>query len=332
MAIPHIIQKQLIKQRIKDKAGGARLDELRAIQAELAGYNTGPYGELKKWVVEQINKTTIRSKIEHRENFFSVEKGGAAQIAIVGPPNIGKSSLLNKLSNVQIKIADYEFTTLKPTPAIINFDGVEVQLIEIPGLIEGAHAGKGTGKALLAVVRTADNILFMCDAAESAEKLAQVIKEVQLANIKLKNKIIIANKCDLPEAENKIAVLEQNFPDFEIIPVSVAENKNINYLREKIWQVTKLIRIFTKTRAKSADFAGPSEINFAWAKQKISKDAIALKENATIADLARKIHKDFLEKFDYAKVWGKSAKFEGQRVGLNHKLEDKDIVEIFTKD
>ena len=315
MAIPHMIQKQLIKQRIKDKSGRARLDELRAIQAELAGYNTGPYGELRKWVAEMIEKTKVRSRVEHKENFFAVEKRGEAQIVIVGPPNIGKSSLLNKLSNVQIKIADYEFTTLKPMPAIITFDGIEVQLVEIPGLIEGAHAGKGTGKALLATVRTANNILFMCNAADSVEKLAQVIKEVQLAGIPLKDKVIVANKCDLPNAEENLAALKQRFPDFEIIPTSVAENKNLDYLRKKIWQMTKLIRVFTKTP-----------------KQQVSEDAMALKENATIADLAGKIHKDFLQKFDYAKVWGKSAKFEGQRAGLNHKLKDGDIIELFIKD
>lgn len=314
MAIPHMIQKQLIKQRIRDKSGRARLDELRAIQAELAGYNTGPYGELKKWVTELVTQTKVRSKVEHKENFFSVEKRGESQIVIVGPPNIGKSSLLNKLSNLQIKIADYEFTTLKPVPAIITFDGIEVQLVEIPGLIEGANQGKGTGKALLATVRISDNILFMCSAIDSAEKLAHVIREVQLARIPLKDKVIVANKCDLPNAEDNLKTLKQRFPDFEIIPASVAENKNIEYLRSKIWQMTKLIRVFTRT------------------KLGVSKDAMALKENATVADLAKKIHKDFLQKFNYAKVWGKSAKFEGQRAGLNHKLEDGDVVEIFAKD
>jgi hypothetical protein len=80
---------------------------------------------------------------------------GAAQIALVGPPNVGKSSLLQALSEIQIKTGDYAFTTLRPVPALTRIHGALVQLVEIPGLIEGAAEDRGGGRALLGVLRSA---------------------------------------------------------------------------------------------------------------------------------------------------------------------------------
>ena len=80
------------------------------------------------------------------------------------PPNAGKSSLLQALSEIQIKTGDYAFTTLRPVPALTRIRGVLVQLVEIPGLIEGAATGRGGGRALLGVLRGADAIVF-CQAA-----------------------------------------------------------------------------------------------------------------------------------------------------------------------
>src|SRR5207248_8734612 len=96
---------------------------------------------------------------------------GAAQIAFVGPPNAGKSSLLQALSNVQIKTGDYAFTTTRPVPALTRIRGVLVQLVEIPGLIEGAHEDRGGGRALLGVLRGADAIVLCHDATAPLEEL-----------------------------------------------------------------------------------------------------------------------------------------------------------------
>src|SRR5207248_4767478 len=90
----------------------------------------------------------------------AVRREGAAQVALVGPPNAGKSSLLHALSHVQIKIGDYAFTTLRPVPALTRIGGVLVQLVEIPGLIAGAGEDRGGGRALLGVLRGADAIVY----------------------------------------------------------------------------------------------------------------------------------------------------------------------------
>src|SRR5205814_82913 len=165
MPMPHRTYKQVIKRRLVGKEGGERIRELRTILAELPGYKNGPYADLRKWVEGELEETRTRKRVLHRDS-ISVRRDGAAQIAFVGAPNAGKSSLLQALSNVQIKTGDYAFTTTRPVPALTRIRGILVQLVEIPGLIEGASEGRGGGRALLGVLRAAD-AMALCDGASA---------------------------------------------------------------------------------------------------------------------------------------------------------------------
>src|ERR1700755_95745 len=153
--MPHRTQMQVIKRRLVGKDGSERIRELRAILTELPGYRNGPYADLRKWAEGEIEAARTRKKVVHRDS-IAVRREGAAQIALVGPPNAGKSSLLQALSNIQIKTGDYPFTTLRPVPALTRIRCVLVQLVEIPGLISGAAEDRGGGRALLGVLRGAD--------------------------------------------------------------------------------------------------------------------------------------------------------------------------------
>ena len=144
--MPHRTQMQVIKRRLVGKEGGERIKELRAILDELPGYKNGPYADIRKWVSAQIEESRVRKKVVHRDS-IAVRREGVAQIALVGPPNAGKSSLLQALSSIQIKTGDYAFTTTRPVPAVTRIRGVLVQLVEIPGLIEGAGDDRGGGRA-----------------------------------------------------------------------------------------------------------------------------------------------------------------------------------------
>jgi small GTP-binding protein len=182
MPMPHRTQMQVIKRRLVGKEGADRIRELRTILDELPGYRSGPYGDIRKWVVDEIERSRTKKRVVHRDS-IAVRREGAAQVALVGPPNAGKSSLLQALSSVQIKTGDYAFTTTRPVPAVTRIGGVLVQLVEIPGLIEGATGDRGGGRALLGVLRGADAIVFCHDVSEDAEVLREVQQELELAGI-----------------------------------------------------------------------------------------------------------------------------------------------------
>ena len=123
MPMSHRVQMQIIKRRLTGKEGSERIRELRAILAELPGYRNGPYADLRKWVTAQIEDTHARARVVQHDS-IAVRREGAAQIALVGPPNAGKSSLLHALSQVQIKTRTMPLPPCgrsRPSPASTAF-------------------------------------------------------------------------------------------------------------------------------------------------------------------------------------------------------------------
>ena len=301
MPMPHRTQMQLIKRRLVGKEGSERIRELRTILGELPGYKNGPYADIRKWVEAQLDQTRVRKRVTHRDS-IAVRREGAAQIALVGPPNAGKSSLLQALSNIQIKTGAYAFTTTRPVPALTRVGGVLVQLVEIPGLIEGASEGRGGARPLLGVLRGADAILFCHDASAPVDELRAVMAEVVEAEIE-RPAVIAATKSD--EADG--TALRAAFPELRVVEVSVLDDASVERLRETIWQLTGLMRVYLR---------------------RDDEHPIALQPPATVVDVADSIHHDLGARCTGARVWGPSARFEGQQVGRGHELTDGDTVEI----
>jgi small GTP-binding protein len=307
MPMPHRVQMQVIKRRLVGKEGSERIRELRRILDDLPGYRSGPYADIRKWVNTQLEETRTRSRVVHRDS-IAVRREGAAQIAFVGPPNAGKSSLLQVLSNIQIKTGDYAFTTTRPVPALTRIRGVLVQLVEIPGLIAGAGEDRGGGRALLGVLRGADAIVFCHDASAAPDELETVMAEVRAAGIE-RPAILAATKVD--EADD--AVLERlRALGLEMVPVSVLDDESLETFRAALWRLTGLIRIFLRKHGEDVS------------------EAVALRPPATVADAARSVHHQLEERCLGANVWGPSARFEGQRVGREHDLADEDVGEIIS--
>src|SRR5687767_15948887 len=182
MPMPHRTFAQVAKRRLVGKEGRERIRAVNALLSELPDYKNGPYADLRKSLLAEIEDTRVRSSAVHRDS-IAVRREGAAQVALVGPPNVGKSSLLQALSEIQIKTGDYPFTTLRPVPALTRIGGVLVQLVEIPGLIEGASEDRGGGRALLGVLRSADGIVFCARAGYPPDELQTVREELVRADI-----------------------------------------------------------------------------------------------------------------------------------------------------
>src|SRR5690349_10092326 len=307
MPMPHRTQMQVIKRRLVGKEGGERIKELRTILAELPGYRSGPYADIRKWVAGQIDEARVRKKAVHRDS-IAVRREGVAQIALVGPPNAGKSSLLQALSSIQIRTGDYAFTTMRPVPAVTRIRGVLVQLVEIPGLIEGATEDRGGGRALLGVLRFADAIVYCARPSDDPEKLRAVMHEVELAEIDLPH-VIAATRSD-ESAPEALAALRAAFPGERIIPVSILDDASLDAFREVVWSLTGLIRVYLRTNGET------------------EPEPAALAPGSTVADVADSIHHDLAASFTGARIWGPSAKFDGQKVGREQPVQDGDIVEI----
>jgi small GTP-binding protein len=299
MPMPHRTQQQVIKRRLVGKEGSERIRELRAILADLPGYRNGPYADLRKWVEGELTAARTRKKVVNRDS-IAVRREGAAQIALVGPPNAGKSSLLQALSAIQIRTGDYAFTTTRPVAATTRLGGVLVQLVEIPGLIEGAADDRGGGRALLGVLRNANAILWCHACDRPVEELETIRAEVAAAGIELPG-LVAATKCD--EAP------PPDHPDLSVLPVSVLDDASVDRLRDELWALTGLVRVYLRDGG----------------------DPVALEPPATVLDVADSIHHELRDSCTGARIWGPSARFEAQRVGPEHELQDGDTVEVLTR-
>jgi small GTP-binding protein len=113
---------------------------------------------------------------------YDVKKSGDATVVLIGLPSVGKSTLLNRLTNAKSKVAAYQFTTLEVVPGVMEEGGARIQVLDLPGIIKGASSGKGLGKRVLAVARSADLVLFVVDVfqPEAREILERELKSVGL--------------------------------------------------------------------------------------------------------------------------------------------------------
>lgn len=251
------------------------------------------YKKLKeKIIVEKKSKKGSRIGIKKED----------MQAVIIGKTGTGKSSLLSLLTNAHPEIADYDFTTKVPIIGMMNYNGVNIQLIEVPA-IESEYYDRG-------VVNSADSVLILIT---NISQISEIEKKLDKF---MGKKIILLNKIDLLSENEKrkiFATLQSRKYNFVLISTETKEG--IEPMKEKLFQSFGKIRVYTKQ---------PSE------KQK-TKKPIILNPNSVVKDVSEKILKGFSSKIKETRIWGPSSKYQGQVVGLNHKVKDLDVVEFKTK-
>ena len=292
------------KEYLLVKSKEERIEKLK-IMIQLAPKHKGSESLLKVLRKRLANlKEEVKNDKEIRKHAgkhsLSIKKEGGAQVVLIGLANSGKSSLLNKITNSKAEVSEIPFTTKKPLIGTLDL-GIKIQLIEIPALKLNKE-----DKEILSIANVTD---LICIVATNSAELKKILDELREFDIDTK-KIVIINKSDLLTREEEEKIRKISF----FIKTSAKTGENIETLKEKIFENLGLIRIYTKER------------------NIISKEKpLILKENSNIRQACEKIHKDFVKNFDYARIWGQSAKFPGQKVGMEHILKDHDILEIYTR-
>jgi small GTP-binding protein len=265
-----------------------------------------------------------KSKGGHRFS-YSVEREGAAQVVVVGPPNVGKSCLISNLTGAALEVAEYPYTTRIFQPAMMQYEDIQIQLIDLPPLSEGY-----TEKWVSSIIRIADMMIMVVDTSRDdlLEQVETTLSILDRFKIKAKVSVIedsldpihwsllktllVANKIDLQAAEDNYKILKEFYEDkFELIPVSALAKTNLDTIREKIIQSLKIIRVYSKRPGNEADTTRP----------------FTFQKGSTLLDFAKAVHKDFAEKLKFARVWGTNV-FDGQRINKDYVLQDKDVIEL----
>jgi GTP-binding protein len=163
-----------------------------------------------------------------------------ADIGIIGLPNAGKSSLLASITNANPKIANYQFTTLNPNLGVANYDGKEVTLADIPGLVEGAHKGTGLGIQFLKHIERCKSLLHMIDITDNDLKKSynQVKNELKNYSSKLskKKELVVLNKIDLID-KGKVKKIIKDFSKntkSEVVTLSTMQKDSIIKIKSKL--------------------------------------------------------------------------------------------------
>ncbi|MFW6140046.1 MAG: GTPase [Acidobacteriota bacterium] len=282
---------------------------------------------LYKKKISKLKSMSQKKKLVAKHNLsYHIDKTGAGQVVLIGPPNAGKSMLIKSLTNAEPEVADYPFTTHKPYPAMMKFENVQVQLIDTPPITKDYMETWHTE-----LIKNADTVLLVIDAGsqdptEDIITIQEVLSEKKIIlnpeskeekSLKnkgqfIKNCMIVLNKEELSNSpEVKKMIKEFIDPEFTPVFCSAVQNKNLELLRKRIFESLHVMRVYSKIPGKKHSFNEP----------------FVFKYGSSVMDMAKAVHKDFAKNLKYARIWGKK-KYKGQKVNKDYKLQDGDIIEL----
>ena len=259
------------------------------------------------------------------ETAYSIDKEGAAQVVVIGPPNSGKSSLIGELTNAKPEVADFPHSTWKPTPGMVPYENVQFQLIDTPPITP-----EYIDPWMADLIRRCEIIAILVDLKkdplEQFEKTFFVLQGLRVfpedfpipKDLRkppfIKKMIVLVNKVDdVSDQEDYEIFLDLWESRLPSLAISTRTGYHLTQLLEMIYDLAGIIRVFTKAPGKKPDHNNP----------------FVIPKNSTLEELAGRIHKDFVSNLKFARIWGKSV-FDGQMVQRDHILQEGDVVEIHT--
>ena len=254
----------------------------------------------------------------------AVDREGAGQVVLVGPPNAGKSALVAALTKCATEVGDYPFTTRKPIAGMMPFADIQIQLVDLPAISDVYME-----PWVPSLVRPADLCLLVADLASGTvlEDLERVLAILERGKLTLasptdvatpavgwahKRAILVANKLDAPEAGDALEVLGSVYEGrYPVCAVSSQTGQGLETLRRVIYDGLGVVRVYCKPPGENPSLKSP----------------VVLPRGSTVVEMAESIHKDFAHRLKYARIWG-SGKFDGQRVQRGYVVQEGDILEL----
>lgn len=254
---------------------------------------------------------------------FHIDREGAAQVAVIGPSNVGKSALVTALTNASPEVSATPYTTWTPTPGMMELDGAQIQLIDTPPLDRDY-----VEPALFDLIRRADMLLLVVDLQgfpiEQLESTIELLREARIAPeqqrdladpsqlLTFKPLFVVANKADEAVHDEDFEVFNELVEHkWHSLAFSATTGRHIERLKQTVFDQLEIIRVFSKPPGREPDMEVP----------------FVMRRGDTVEELARKVHRDFYQNLKSARIWG-SGRFDGQIVGRDHVLEDGDIIEL----
>ncbi len=296
------------------------LEEMLAIMPKHKGTDK-LRADLRRRMAQLRDMGSARKGPGRRAPVYLIDKEGVGQIALIGPPNTGKSSLLAALTNAQPQIADYPYTTRLPLAGMMRYENVQVQLVDTPPL------GDYLEPWFPDLLRRADAWALVLappqDPLEQLQSVRGILSTYHLAPVSPSmplsegdlttcRSLVIFNKADLiPDPEELALYLEFLEEQLPTVAVSAATREGLAELRPALFQLLEMVRVYTRAPGKAANYNSP----------------FVIPRDTTVYELATRIHHDLGRTFKFARVWGKDT-FDGQRVQRDYLLREGDVVEI----
>src|SRR5438093_378069 len=251
-------------------------EQIKAVEDEI---QKTPYNKATQHHIGRLKAKLARLKDEQETRrlkgggggpSYAVKKSGNATVGLVGFPSVGKSTLLNQITDATSEVAAYDFTTLDVIPGLMEHRGAKIQVLDMPGLIRVLAGNRGFLRAF-----------------------------------------VVVNKIDLVSSDY-VKQLQAKLPGWKLVPISAEKGVGLTRLKDEIYSTLRFMRVFLKPQGKEADMADP----------------MIVKQDSDVGMVCDAIHRDWRKRFRYANVWGPSAQFPGQKVGLDHPLKDSDVLTI----
>jgi uncharacterized protein len=279
--------------------------------------------DLRRKLSKLKDSTVARGKVGRFTSAFNIEREGAGQVAVVGPANTGKSAFVDALTNAEPEVAEYPFTTRKPTPGMMPIENIQVQLIDTPPIDRDFVEPE-----LIDLIRRADLIVLMVDLQafpiEQFEQSISFLEENRIVPAHRRDQfpqdrrwssppfLILVNKVDDEVMDEDYAVFREFIPgEWHTLPISILAGRGIDEMKKAVFDALDIIRVYSKAPGRDPDFNSP----------------FVMKRGGTVEEFAAKIHQDFSRNLKLARVWG-SGDFEGQMVSREYELHDGDVVEL----